>query len=128
MTEGAAETRPTRATKEPRRRDGEMAGKYRLGHVIASGGMGGVVAALHETLGQPAAVKLLMPSTLADHAIDRFLREARAVAKLDSDHVVRVYDCGTLDDGLPYIAMERLVGHDLASELAARGTLPVEEA
>src|SRR5437773_135330 len=87
-----------------------VAGKYRVERVIAAGGMGIVVAARHETLGQPVAIKLLLPSGPTDeNAAARFLREARAAARIESPHVARVFDCGTLDSGVPYMVMERLV-------------------
>src|SRR6516162_8624189 len=59
---------------------------------------------------------------------DRFLREARAAAKLTSQHVTRVMDVGMLESGAPYMVMELLNGHDLAAELEQRGQLPVTEA
>jgi hypothetical protein len=56
-------------------------------------------------------------------AVARFVREARAAARLVSPHVVSVLDVATLDDGTPYIVMERLVGCDLATLLERGGAL-----
>src|SRR5205085_442446 len=61
-------------------------------------------------------------------AVARFLREARACVKLRSEHVGRVLDVGTLDDGAPYIVMEFLDGTDLGAILGARATLPIPTA
>src|SRR5207247_740225 len=58
----------------------------------------------------------------------RFLREARAAVRIQSEHVARVLDVGTHDDGVPYMVMEFLAGHDLARELELREALPIEEA
>jgi serine/threonine-protein kinase len=104
-----------------------VAGKYRVSALIAAGGMGVIVAARHETLGQNVAIKLLVPDS--DHAqkSERFLREARAAAAIESPHVCRVFDCGE-HAGIPFMVMEHLVGHDLAHELRARGPLPSAEA
>jgi serine/threonine-protein kinase len=103
-----------------------IAGKYRLEREIARGGMGVVWAARHEMLRQDVALKTLLPDALNDpNAIERFTREARAAAMLESDHVVRVFDVGFLPTGLPYIAMEQLDGNDLSGELRSRGPLPV---
>jgi serine/threonine-protein kinase len=104
-------------------------GKYHVEHVLGEGGMGVVVAARHLDLGQLFAIKLLRPAALADaEVIERFLREARATARLRSEHVARVHDVGRLEDGAPYIVMEHLSGQDLRQVLRERGPLPPEEA
>jgi serine/threonine protein kinase len=98
-----------------------VAGKYRVQRALGRGGMGYVVAAEHVQLGQPVAIKVLIPE-LARRAefVSRFLREARAVAQIQSEHVVRVMDVDTLPDCTPYFVMELLLGRDLRSELVAR--------
>ncbi len=104
-------------------------GKYLVERVLGEGGMGVVVAAHHETLNQKVAIKFLLPSALGDkNAIERFVREARAAAQIQSEHVARVTDVGLLETGAPYMVMEYLEGHDLAAELESRGALPPEEA
>ena len=91
--------------------------------------MGVVLAARHAQLGQKVAIKFLRRSAAANpEAVSRFLREARAVVGLQSAHVVRVMDVGTLDDGLPYMVMEHLSGTDLGELLESARALPVEEA
>jgi len=104
---------------------GDRIGKYVVERLIGSGGMGLVVAARHEALGELVAIKLLRPKAAGDkvHA-ERFAREARAIIKIKSEHVVRVLDAGTLDSGAPYIVMEYLVGRDLAAILREHGPMP----
>ncbi|UQA56114.1 serine/threonine-protein kinase [Polyangium aurulentum] len=104
--------------------------KYRVERVLGKGGMGVVVAARHLGLGELFAIKFLLPHALCcEGLVERFLREARAAARLRGDHVARVHDVGHLDTGSPYMVMEHLEGQDLKRLLRARGgPLPVEEA
>ncbi|MCE7893296.1 MAG: serine/threonine protein kinase, partial [Sorangiineae bacterium PRO1] len=104
-----------------------IADKYRVVEILAAGGMGVVVAAEHVQLGQRYAVKFLLSDAQHAQSVERFLREARAAACIESTRVCRVFDCGTLPDGSPYMVMEHLVGHDLGHELKTRGRLPVGE-
>jgi serine/threonine-protein kinase len=81
-----------------------VAGKYCVERVLGQGGMGVVVAATHLQLGQRVAVKFLLPEACGDGiAVARFLREARAAARIQSEHVARVIDVGTMPDGAPYV-------------------------
>lgn len=108
-----------------------IAGKYRVDSELGSGGMGVVLCATHLDLGQRVAIKVLTVSDEDERrteARQRFLREGRATAALVSDHVVRVYDVGTLDSGAPFMVMELLRGCDLARTLLQRGPLSVESA
>jgi serine/threonine-protein kinase len=109
-----------------------VAGKYRIEKVLGHGGMGVVVAAMHEQLRQRVAIKMLLPEAKASpNAVSRFLREARAAAAIKGEHVARVLDVGELEGGSPYIVMEYLEGRDLAAILAALPEprrLPAEEA
>jgi serine/threonine-protein kinase len=111
-------------------REGEVvAGKYRVGRLLGSGGMGLVVAAHHLVLDERVALKFLLPGATSNpELVGRFMREARAAAKIKSEHVARVTDVGQLDDGSPYMVMEYLEGSDLAAYLAREGPLPVEKA
>lgn len=106
-----------------------IADKYRIDSVVGTGGMGIVLCATHLGLGQRVAIKVLtVPDDDArrDEARERFLREGRATAALVSDHVVRVYDVGTLDNGAPFMVMELLRGQDLARTLQQQGALAIE--
>ncbi len=111
-------------------REGDiLAGKYRVERVLGIGGMGVVVAAHHIQLDEKVALKFLLPEALANvEAVARFAREARAAVKIKSEHVARVIDVGTLQNGAPYMVMEYLEGGDLAAWLEQRGPLPVEQA
>jgi hypothetical protein len=102
----------------PGRYTEQEVGSYRLGVLIGRGGMGEVYEAVSVHDGREAAVKLLHPSTLADaQAVSRFVREAEVTARLDSPHLVAVYEVGLTSGEIPFIAMERLRGKDLAHHL-----------
>ncbi len=106
-----------------------IAEKYRVDSVLGIGGMGRVFAATHLDLGQEVAIKVLTvqeEDSRREEARERFLREGRATAALVSDHVVRVYDVGTLESGAPFMVMERLRGQDLAHTVQLGGPLAVE--
>jgi len=106
-----------------------LAGKYRVESLIGEGGMGYVLAAEHIELGHRVALKVLRPSALESaEAVERFVREARAAARLQSEHIAKVSDIGRLDSGAPFMVMELLEGQDLAQLLDARTSLPIEEA
>src|SRR5687768_2291671 len=111
-------------------REGDiLVGKYRVERVLGLGGMGVVVAAQHLGLDQRVAIKFLFPEAFSHpEALLRFDREARAAAKIKSEHVARVTDVGTLENGAPYMVMEYLEGEDLAEYLRREGALRVEEA
>ena len=105
-----------------------LADKYEVGEPLGAGGMGVVVAARNVDLRKDVAIKLLHPELLGDaEAVARFLREARLMAALQSEHVTRVYDVGRLPGGAPYMVMELLHGTDL-HKVARRGALSIEVA
>ena len=106
-----------------------IAGKYAVERVIGSGGMGVVVAARHLQLGHRVAIKFMRGEAVHDaNSVERFLREARASVALTSEHVAKVLDVGTLDNGAPYMVIEYLAGVDLAQVIQRNGPLPVDEA
>jgi serine/threonine protein kinase len=98
---------------------GDVVGrKYRIDRVLGEGGMGVVVAATDTQLERRVAIKFLLPEALANpEIVARFSREARAAAKIRSEHVVRVIEVGELDTGTPYMVMEYLEGCDLAERI-----------
>jgi serine/threonine-protein kinase len=105
-----------------------VAGKYRIERIIGKGGMGAVLSAQHELLGQRIAIKFLLGEIAQNpEAVARFNNEARNAFKIQSEHVCRVMDVGT-ERGMPFMVMEFLEGLDLSQLLEKRGALPVEEA
>ncbi|MBX3191690.1 MAG: protein kinase [Labilithrix sp.] len=106
-----------------------IAGKYRVDRVLGAGGMGVILAGHHVQLDQRVAIKVLKPSAI-DNAeyVARFGREARAAAKLRSEHVARVLDVGQTETGLPYMVMEYLSGRDLSQVVREAGSLRIVEA
>ena len=106
-----------------------LAGRFRVERELGAGGMGVVYAAWHLELDHPVAIKVVTtPISDLAAATTRFRREVRAAAKIRSEHVARVLDVGSLENGLPYMVLELLDGNDLEHELMLRGQLPIEEA
>ena len=106
-----------------------LLGKYVVEHVLGRGGMGVVVVAQHRQLHQRVAIKFLHPAAMKNaDVVARFAREARVLASIQSEHVVRFLDVGTLERGEPYMIMECLEGTDLSRLVKRRGPLPIEEA
>jgi serine/threonine-protein kinase len=103
-----------------------LADRYRVESVLGTGGMGVVFAAVDLSGQRRVAIKLLNAAAEQNaEFVSRFLREGRAASRLESDHVARVLDCGTLADGRPYLVTELLEGTDLARLLREQGALDV---
>lgn len=102
-----------------------LAGRFRVEHVLGTGGMGCVVAAWHTDLDKRVAVKLLATRRGDSQRRARLLREARFAARIESDHCVRVLD--VIDDAAygPFIVMECLEGETLAQRLQREPQLDV---
>jgi serine/threonine-protein kinase len=116
-------------SEAPVREGDVVAGKYRIERVLGVGGMGVVVAATHLPLDPKVALEFLLPeATQNEDVVARFAREARAAVKIQSEHVARVIDVGTLETGSPYMVMEDLPGRDLSALLEERKVLSAEEA
>jgi len=104
-----------------------LSGRYVVGKVFAEGGMGVVCVGRHRELGHLVAIKFLRRDICDRPSIvQRFLNEAKAVAALRGDHVVRVLDIGQLDSGRPFLVMEHLEGEDLDRLVEREGPLPVD--
>ena len=104
-----------------------LGGKYRLGSLISSGGMGRVYRATDVRLGTEIAIKMLAPHSEEDPRREaRFLREARAVSELHHPNIVEVLDFG-VDGGEPYLVMELLAGETLRARLEREGRLDLAE-
>jgi serine/threonine-protein kinase len=112
----------------PTTRGTVIAGKYRVEAVIGEGGMGAIVRARHIALNRDVAIKLMRNEISGVHkASERFLREARATANIESDYVAHVSDIDVLPSGIPFIVMEFLDGVDLATHVAAKRQRDVTE-
>ena len=99
-----------------------IAGRFRIEGVIGTGGMGTVYRATHLGLERPVAVKIIRPEFAGDRDVaDRFLREARTMAKLRHEHAAMIFDAGNLPDGRHFIIMEFVEGLTLSDALAKDG-------
>src|SRR5919109_1529400 len=103
-------------------------GRYRLDAQIGAGGMSTVYRAFDATLERRVAIKLMHREIASDSdQLERFRREARAVAQLSHPHIVGVIDAGE-DEGRPYIVFEYVEGETLKERIRRMGRLPVDEA
>ncbi len=109
--------------------EGDRVGHYRVVGAIGAGGMGDVYEAVHEKLGRRHALKVLARRAQQrdEMYVERFLREAQAVARLRHPHIVEIYDFGYLPDRRPYLVMALLAGVSLGDILCG-GPLPVAAA
>jgi serine/threonine protein kinase len=105
------------------KRDELVSGKYRVGEALGAGGMGAVLRATNVASGRQVALKWLLPCS--SQASVRFVREARAAARIDHPNVVDVYDLGTHAGG-HYLVMELLRGRTLGERIVERKLTPRE--
>ena len=97
-------------------------GRYQVDGVIGEGGMGVVYDAVQLAFDRRVAIKAIHTDTNASElARQRFRLEARAVSRLEHDHVVRVYDFGTTREGAAFLVMERLTGQTLRQRFVSGG-------
>jgi serine/threonine-protein kinase len=102
-------------------------GNFQLLRTLGEGGMGVVFEAEHVTMHRRAAIKVLRPELIKDEqAIRRFFNEARATNEIRHPGIVQIYDCGTRDDGSPWLIMELLEGETLSRRIA-RGPMAQSE-
>ncbi len=105
-----------------------FSGKYEIQGEIARGGMGIVYKAVHKSLNRTVALKVLHAQYTGDTSfVKRFQREARAMARLDHENIIRVYDVSE-DQSAQYIVMEFFPGKDLKQVILERGPLSLEQA
>jgi eukaryotic-like serine/threonine-protein kinase len=105
-----------------------LSGRYRLEARIGAGGMSTVYRAFDETLQRQVAIKLMNREVATDSdQLERFRREARAVAQLSHPHIVGVIDAGE-DDNRSYIVFEYVEGETLKERIRRMGKLPIPEA
>lgn len=103
--------------------------RYRIVRPLGAGGMGLVYEAEHLAMARTVALKVIQTTDAPSaQLVERFEREVQISARLEHPNVVRLYDCGTLQEGSPYLVMERLHGEDLASRMERVQRLGAAEA
>ncbi len=104
-----------------------VVGPWRVEYELGRGGMGCVYAVVHEVIGKRAAMKVIHQHMFTPaYTAERFLLEARAVNVVTHPNIVDIFESGTLDDGRPYLIMERLHGKTLGDRLEEGRIPPVE--
>ena len=105
-----------------------MISAYRIERLVGTGGMGWVYRANHALTARTVAIKVLREDQLAlDRAVDRMMREAAILASVSHPGIPKFFECGLLDDGRPWIAMELIEGTPLATRMQQRGILSAAE-
>lgn len=95
-----------------------FASRYRILGTLGRGGMGAVYDAQHTGTGQRVAIKTLLLDTAQEpQAVRRFFMEAKLTASLQHPNTIKVFDFGQSDDGIFFLAMERLQGETLGERL-----------
>lgn len=112
---------------------GTMFGPYRIERMLGAGAFGAVYEAVNTRLDKPVALKVLHLDVSGNvEAAARFVQEAKTVAKIRHPHIVDITDVDTCESGshqgVPYIAMEFLVGETLSSRVAKHGPMSLEAA
>ena len=106
-----------------------IAGRFRIEREIGTGGMGTVYLATHLGLERPVAVKIIRREFAGDADVaERFLREARTMAKLRHPNAAMIFDAGNLPDGRHFIVMEFVEGETLSQALAREGRFSATKA
>jgi len=106
-----------------------IAGRFRIEREIGTGGMGTVYLATHLDLERPVAVKIIRREFAGDADVSqRFLREARTMAKLRHSNAAMIFDAGSLPDGRHFIVMEFVEGETLSQALAREGRFTFSKA
>ena len=101
--------------------------RYEIIAPLAEGGMGAVYRARRTLLGDEVAIKIIRADKAGDVALDRFLRESRACARLRHPHIVSILDFNVDKAEHPFLVMELLNGRSLRDEIQTRGLLPLSE-
>ena len=107
---------------------GQVFGDYVLLEQLSQSKTGTVWKAQHRTTGAVAAVKTLSRAAMTSTTmIERFRRQVQIMAQLRHPNLIAAYEGGRLE-GVPYLVMEHIEGHDLRSSVKSRGPLPVQQA
>ncbi|HWU89485.1 MAG TPA: serine/threonine-protein kinase [Kofleriaceae bacterium] len=108
-------------------RPGELISAYRIDRLVGAGGMGAVYRAEHVLSSRVVALKVLREEQIGvDRSVDRMMREASILASVSHPGLPQFFECGLLDDGRPWIAMELIDGEPLHAHLQL-GPLPPDE-
>jgi serine/threonine-protein kinase len=103
-------------------------GRYEVVRCIKTGGMGAVYEVIHAETRRRAALKVMLPSIVANADMRaRFKLEMTVAADIESEHIVEIYDAGVDETGTPFIVMELLRGQELCQVFIERGRLPPDE-
>ena len=103
-------------------------GKYRVWGIIGQGGMGTVYEAEHTSAGHRVALKVLKADQVQKkESVSRFEHEARVLGGIRHPSICQIYDVGRLEDGSPFMVMERLQGESLADRLERAGAVGAQE-
>lgn len=102
-----------------------VAGRYRILSLIAQGGMGAVYRAEQVFLRKQYALKTLTSGDVSDVNWRRFQKEARAAALLDHPNLIKVHDCGLINDDQPFFIMDLVDGVTLAQMIKTTNHLPL---
>jgi eukaryotic-like serine/threonine-protein kinase len=106
-----------------------VASKYHIVRVIGRGGMATVYEARHAEIGKRVAIKVLNAELAASTTVtERFIREARAAAAIESPYICAVHDVGRMEDGRPFLVLDLLQGESLFERLSSVRQLSMLEA
>ncbi len=101
---------------------GVIGDKYAVKGILGEGGMGVVYDAEHMAMGRVVAIKVLHPENAQKReAVTRLQHEAKVTGNLGHPNICEIYDMGRLEDGSPYVVMERLRGETLAQKIKRDG-------
>jgi serine/threonine-protein kinase len=120
VSNDAAKLRQPENADSPNRRFG----RYHLGEILGSGGMGSVYRGTHELLRRPVAIKVLSREDASEQSINRFEREVQITASLRHPNTIDVYDYGRTDDGTFFYVMEFVDGITLQQLIDVFGAQP----
>lgn len=104
-----------------------VAGKFRVRSILSQN-RGVLVEAFHTEFDQRVVIRLISPHEADEKEVERFRRESRVLAKLESEHAARIIDVGTQPDGSFYLVRQFLDGVDLERKLKQSGALPLWDA
>ncbi|MFA6559845.1 MAG: serine/threonine-protein kinase, partial [Candidatus Obscuribacterales bacterium] len=105
-----------------------LGGTYKIIDFLGQGGMGYVYRVEHQLLAKELALKVLRADQISEIIWRRFQTEAQAIARLDHPNIVKIYDMNQTREGVPYYAMDLLIGESLADYLDREDTLAIEQA